>query len=161
VGHGFIYALDFSWKLAGWLPAILSVLLLELAALEYARPFLNLTLIKALYGINIAVALAVTVFTIYHVDFKFVELHSAYGMLLMFLPLHVLIYKRSRHPGSRYMMYSVLILISTLLVFRIPIVLHTYFNHLDLAHMIICVTVLLMWRGTVLYGESNDYTHTA
>jgi uncharacterized protein DUF6962 len=155
LGHGFIYALDFSWKLAGWVPAILSVLLLEFAALEHARAFLNTKALNNFKAINILVTVVTLTLTIYYVNFKFVEMHSAYGILVVFLPLHILIYRKTKNPGSKFMIYSVIALFSTLFVFRIPIVIHTYFNHLDLAHLIIGVTVLLMLKGTRLYNRSE------
>ena len=153
VGHGFMYAFDFSWKLAGWVPAIFSVVLLEFAALEHARHLLNPKTVKIIGALNLIVMSVVLTLTIYYIDFKFVEVHSAYGIVLVFLPLHILIYRRSKSPGSRFMIYAVLVLISTLFVFRIPIVIHTYFNHMDLAHIIMCVAMLLMLKGTVLQNQ--------
>lgn len=149
-GHGFIYAVGFPWKLAGWVPTIFSVALLEFAALESARHFLNEKFVKGMAVLTLLVMLVFTVLTIYFLDFKYVEVHSAYGIVLVFLPLHILIHQRSNNKGSKFMIYAVLVLISTLFVFRIPIVIHTYFNHMDLAHIIMCVAVLLMLKGVEL-----------
>ncbi len=95
----------------------------------------------------------VTILTLYTVNFRYVEIHSAFGIVLVFLPLHIYNYKRTGNMGSRFMIYSVLVLISTLFVFRIPIVIHTYFNHMDLAHIIMCVAILLMLKGTALQNQ--------
>ncbi|RLD21281.1 MAG: hypothetical protein DRI69_04475 [Bacteroidetes bacterium] len=154
VGHGFMYALDFSWKLAGWIPAIFSVALLEFAALEYARPGLSDKTVKVIGAMIMTAMLVVTGLTMYFINFKFVEVHSAFGIVLVFLPLHIYNLKRSGNEGSRNMIYAVLVLISTLFVFRIPIVIHTYFNHIDLVHIIMCVAVLLMLKGAALLNEA-------
>jgi len=151
LGHAFIYALGFSWKLAGWFLAMFSIFILEFAALEHAKPYLSTKTIRAISAIHYMEMAIAIVLTSYFLDFNFVQIHTVYGVMLVFLPLHIMIYRKTKALASKYMIYAVLVLSSTLIVYTVPIVIHTYFNHGDLAHVIISVSILLMLKGTALY----------
>jgi len=153
VGHAFIYYLDNHWRIFGWSLTLISVLILQFAAVDYAKLSLKplaVNLISALIFIEFTV---VTALTINFVDFIYVTIHSTFGIILIFSPLHIITYLKTKNSGAKYMIFSVLVLISTLLVYKIPIVIDPYFNHKDLAHMIICISILLMLKGTKEYAR--------
>src|ERR1043165_3568967 len=41
IGHGFLYALSFPWKLPGWTISMLSVALIERSSIERAKPLID------------------------------------------------------------------------------------------------------------------------
>lgn len=153
IGHAFVYALGPAWKLVGWYLAMFSVLILEFAALEQAKTLLKPRVIKFFTIVNFAVWAGAMIMATYELNFAFVEIQTAYGIMAVFMPLSLYTYRSTKHRGSKYMLYAVLTLMSTIIVFRAPIVLHTYFNHRDLAHIVICLAVLFMLKGAILYHE--------
>lgn len=156
VGHAFIYGLNNQWRLLGWFLTLISILMLEFAALEYSKTHLNPLGVKLISAFIFIEFTAVTALTINFVDFKYVTIHSTIGIILVFTPLHLITYLKTKNKGAKYMMYSVLVLISTLLVFKIPIVIHEYFNHKDLAHIITCASVILMYKGSKFYNNAKS-----
>jgi len=155
VGHAFVYAVGPVWKLIGWYLAMFSVLILEFAVLEQAQPLLKPQITRFITKLNFVVWAGAMIMATYQMNFAFVEIQTAYGIMGVFMPLSLYTYMSTKHRGSKYMLYSVLTLMTTIIVFRAPIVLHTYFNHRDLAHIVICLAVLFMFKGTALYHEKE------
>jgi len=153
VGHAFLYAYSNYWRLLGWSFTALSALILELAALEQAKDLLKPSFAKALKPFIYVEFVVIIILTALDVDFKYITIHSAIAMMLVFTPIQIYVYRKTKNLGSKYMLYSVLVLISTLAVFKIPIVIHQWFNHKDLAHVVVALSVLFMLKGAQLYHQ--------
>ncbi|MFZ1806565.1 MAG: hypothetical protein WAU36_05060, partial [Cyclobacteriaceae bacterium] len=41
IGHGFLYAFSFAWKLPGWIISMFSIALIERSSIEHARPLIS------------------------------------------------------------------------------------------------------------------------
>ncbi len=156
IGHGFLYAFGFAWKLPGWITSMFSVALIERSAIESARPWLNPRLGKWLLRLNIIELLTVMTVTIYTLDFRFVEFHSGYGLVAIVLPLHLFIYYRQRNQGSRTVILAVLVAIMAALIFMNEIALDTWFNHFDISHTLMTVSALIFLKGALILGRETQ-----
>ena len=101
LGHAFQYAVGLSWKLPGWLISMIAVMAIERASIMHAQPVINDKFGKFLEVANVVEMLIFAVITFTTLNFFFIQVHSAYGLGLVVLPLHFLVYWRTRNEGSR------------------------------------------------------------
>ncbi|MBV6645953.1 MAG: hypothetical protein KI790_10915 [Cyclobacteriaceae bacterium] len=149
IGHGFLYLLDESWKLVGWVISMISVALLERSAISHANRFINPKLGKAFLIINIIELLILMSFTISTMHFKYVEFHSAYGFIIVVTSFHLFTYVKTKDKGSLFMIYNTVVLLGAVATFNLPIILHTFFNHRDLAHILMVIASYLIYLGAI------------
>lgn len=148
LGHAFQYAVGLSWKLPGWLISMLSVMSIERASIMHAAPIINKKFAKFLGVANIIELLTFAVISFYTLNFFFIQVHSAYGLGLIVLPLHFWVYWKSRNEGSRIIFLSVIFATLAAYFYTSGVGLHTWFNHLDLAHTVMAISLYFFYRGS-------------
>ena len=149
LGHAFQYAVGLEWKLPGWLISMLAVMAVERASIMHAQPVINDKFGKFLEVANVVELLTFAVITFYTLNFFFIQVHSAYGLGLIVLPLHFLVYWRTRNEGSRIFFLSVIFATLAAFFYTSEIGLHTWFNHLDLAHTVMAISMYFFYRGSL------------
>jgi hypothetical protein len=149
IGHGFLYAFSFTWKLPGWIVSMLSVAFIERSAIENARPLINQRIGKFFLLLNILELLTIMTITIYTLDFEWVEFHSGYGLLAIVLPFHGYVYYKTRNSGSKIILSAVMIAIVAALIFRNKISLHTWFNYIDISHVLMSIAAFIFYQGAL------------
>lgn len=147
LGHAFQYAVGLSWKLPGWLISMLSVMAIERASIMHARPVINDKFGKFLEVANVVELLTFAVITFSTLNFFFIQVHSAYGLGLVVLPLHFLVYWRTRNEGSRIFFQTVLFATLAAFFYTSEIGIHKWFNHMDVAHTVMAISMYLFYRG--------------
>lgn len=147
LGHAFQYAVGLEWKLPGWLISMLAVMAIERASIMHAQPVINDKFGKFLEVANVVELLTFAVITFSTLNFFFIQVHSAYGLGLVVLPLHFIVYWRTRNEGSRIFFLSVLFATLAAFFYTSEIGLHTWFNHLDLAHTVMAISMYCFYRG--------------
>lgn len=147
LGHAFQYAVGLEWKLPGWLISMLAVMAIERASIMHAQPVINKKFGKFLEVANVVELLTFAVITFYTLNFFFIQVHSAYGLGLVVLPLHFLVYWRTRNEGSRIFFLTVIFATLAAFFYTSEIGLHTWFNHLDLAHTVMALSMYFFYRG--------------
>jgi hypothetical protein len=147
LGHAFQYAVGLEWKLPGWLISMLAVMAIERASIMHARPVINEKFGKFLEVANVVELLTFAVITFTTLNFFFIQVHSAYGLGLVVLPLHFLVYWRTRNEGSRIFFLSVLFATLAAFFYTSEIGIHTWFNHLDVAHTVMAISMYFFYRG--------------
>jgi len=139
IGHGFLYAFNEHWKLVGWYISMISIALIERSAIQYARPFINPKLGSAFLVLNIVELIVLMAITTYTLHFSIVEFHCVYGLMVVVFSFHLYTYIKTRDRGSKWMLYAVGILVVAAFVFNLPVVPHIWFNHRDLAHILMAI----------------------
>ncbi len=147
LGHAFQYAVGLEWKLPGWLISMLSVMAIERASIMHAQPVINRKFGRFLEVANVVELLTFAVITFTTLNFFYIQVHSAYGLGLVVLPLHFLVYWRTRNEGSRIIFLSVLFATLAAFFYTSEIGLHTWFNHLDLAHTVMAISLFFFYKG--------------
>ncbi len=158
IGHGFLYYLGEKWKLIGWYTSMISVALIERAAISHARKLISPKLGKFFLVLNVIELITLMVLTTVTLHFKFVEYHSAYGFLVVVLSFHLYTYLKTKDEGSKYMLYNTVVLLIAVFIFNKPVILDVFFNHRDLAHLFMALAVYLIMLGTL---KLNTYPDTA
>jgi hypothetical protein len=147
IGHAFLYALSFSWKLPGWIISMLSVALIERSAIEYARPHIDKRVGKFFLVFNIVELITIMTITFSTLNFKWVEFHSGYGLLAIVLPFHAYTYYKTKDRASAIVIAAVLIACCAALIFMNKISLHQWFNYLDISHVLMAIASYIFYKG--------------
>ncbi len=150
LGHAFQYAIGIEWKLPGWLISMLAVMALERASIMHAQPVIKKSFGRFLEVANVVELITFAVITFITLNFFYIQIHSAYGLGLIVLPLHFLVFRKTRNRGSRVFILSVSFSSLAALFYTSKIGLGIWFNHLDLAHTIMAISMYFLYRGTLV-----------
>lgn len=146
IGHGFLYAFGFGWKLPGWVIGMCSVAFIERAAIKRARPVMNHKVNTFFAYMNIVELVGFIIMAFYSLDFFYVEMHAAYGLVLVFL-FECFVYKRKKNTASVYILCAVGVSALAAVVHMAKISPHTWFNHNDLSHIFMALGSYLFYLG--------------
>ena len=147
IGHAFLYHFGFGAKIVGWEANVLGASIAPFAAIHHTRSSITETTFKRLLIINyIEVALAL-ILTAYFFTFIVVEVHSAYSLLAMVMVLEICHYKKTKSVLSKQMLIGIGIAVLAVLVHIFKLAASVWFNHMDLSHIIMCISLYTMYRG--------------
>lgn len=147
LGHAFQYAVGLEWKLPGWLISMLAVMAIERASIMHAQPVINDKFGRFLEVANVVELLTFAVITFSTVNFFFIQVHSAYGLGLVVLPIHFLVYWRTRNAGSRVFFLTVIFATLAAFFYTSGIGINKWFTNLDIAHTVMAISMYLFYRG--------------
>jgi len=136
VGHFFLYCLPFIFKAPGWGLGMIAVSALEQASIVRARPFIGARWGRVLGWVNILELTLALWFVTATLWFPGVEIHSAFGLLCIVAPLEGLVFLKTKHPGSRYLLQGILFLVAGVLIHILKISLSVWFCYFDIAHLL-------------------------
>ncbi|MBL7861675.1 MAG: hypothetical protein JNJ65_10975 [Cyclobacteriaceae bacterium] len=149
LGHGFLYAFSFAWKLPGWIVSMFSVALIERSSIEHAKSRIAPAVGNFFLVLNILELLTVMSVTIYTLNFGWVEFHSGYGLLAVVLPFHGYVFLKSRDQGSAMMMVGVSIASVAAVIYMNEISISPWFNYIDISHVLMAVAVYVFYRAAL------------
>lgn len=157
VGHGFLYLFNYNealavspWKLPGWVTSMISIAMLERASIQYASSIIKPKVGRMFAWINIIELLTFMTITFSTLNFFFVEVHSAYGLLVVVASFNAYVYYKTKSEGSKYFLIAVAISAISALVFMNEWGLHQWFNHFDISHCIMAISAWYFYRGAIL-----------
>ena len=174
IGHGFLYLFDTQWnvpeefirvlenifgnellkdvanpwKLPGWLTSMFSIALVERASIEYARPLINKKIGTTFAWINIIELLIFVTITFLSLNFFFVEIHSAYGLLIVVTGFNLVVFIKTRKKGSKLFLIAVGFSALGALFFMNEWGLSPWFNHFDISHIFMTLSALYFLKGS-------------
>lgn len=156
VGHGFLRYFDqltnfdfpvSPWKLLGWYTSMISIAMLERAVIERSRVLIPKKVGWFFSRLNILELLTFMTITGFSLNFFFVEVHSAYGLLVITSSFSLLIYLKTRHVGSLRFLIAVGISAVSALVFMNQWGIGKWFNHYDISHTLMAFGAWFFYRG--------------
>ncbi len=159
LGHGFQYALGYEAKYPGWIVSMWGVACFERAAILYAGERVSARLGRVMSVANIielGVFHLLVLFSQPLIDnlgykfnaFYFVEIHAGYGLLVIALPLHSIIYLQTKAKASKYVLMGIGVAALALVVHLTNFYLHpVWFNFHDVSHVVLTVTTLLYYQA--------------
>lgn len=157
LGHAFQHMIGLEWKLPGWLISMLAVSAIERATIMYVHPLIPPRFAKFLEVANILELIIFAVITFTTLDFFYIKVHSAYGLGLIVLPLHAYAWWKTRNQGSRIIALSVCFASIAAITYTTKIGLHTWFNHLDVSHTVMAISLYFFYRGTLHLGQQVEW----
>ncbi len=147
IGHALQHVLSFGWKVPGWLISMLSIALIERAAILHAKPILRPGIGKFFAILNIielSVLVSVVLLTL---NFFFVEVHAFYGLLIVVSSFELFIYIKIKDEGSKLLLVAVFISALAATVHLTQFSIHIWFNHLDLSHVLMAMAAYVFYLG--------------
>jgi hypothetical protein len=149
IGHGFLYLFSFAWKLPGWITSMVAVMLLERASIEQLRDYLPRRGTRALSTVNLVELAVFMLLTLVTLNFRFVEIHSAYGILVVVGSLQLYALLKMRIPAARVYLIAIAWAALSGVVYIGEFGLSIWFNHYDLSHTLMAVANFVFYRGAV------------
>jgi hypothetical protein len=153
IGHGFLYLFSFAWKLPGWLTSMFSIALLERASILYAKPSINPRTGKFFAWLNIIELMTFVIITFSTLNFFFVEVHSAYGLLIIVTSFNFVVYRKRKSEASKLFLYAVGVSAFSALIFMNEIGISTWFNHFDISHILMSISAFIFYKGSLIMIE--------
>ena len=149
LGHGFIYAIPFAWKLPGWVTSMIAIMFIERAAIEHTRLILKPRIIKILGILNILELLTFMSLTFYYLDFFFVEFHSGYGLMFVVLSLQLMLYLKTKNDASKTLLIAVGFAAIAALFFMTKPEIHKWFRYIDVSHVFMTISAWFFLSGAL------------
>lgn len=149
LGHGFLYAVGFFWKLPGWLLSMIAVNLLERVMIHFSAARLSPRMLRFFSVFNIIELLVFMALAFGTLDFLYVQIHSTYGFLVVVFSFCVYNYRKNHHPEvMKDMMIGVGWIFVCAVVFVARVSISPWFNHADLAHLFMFIGAIYFYRGS-------------
>lgn len=155
IGHGFLYWFGAEWKLLGFYTGMFAVAAIERASILHAKPLIKQAWLgKFFLVLNMAELIFMMVYTALTLHFRFVEYHVAYGFLIVVLFFHTYVYYKIKDKGSLIIILNSFLLLVTVFIFNHPIILHTWFNHRDFAHIFMALSMWIILQACLKMEEN-------
>ena len=148
VGHAFIEYLNLYYKLPGWFVSMLSIAVLERATIELAKPYIKPSIGRFFAWLNIIELLTFMYLSFSTLDFFFVEIHSAYGLVVVVFSFSYFVYKKTGHEGSRLFLIAVGHSVVAGTFYTLKIGIHPWFTHVDMAHVFMASSAWYFYLGS-------------
>lgn len=139
----------YAWKLPGWIFSMLSIMFVERAAIEQVRPLVKPIVGKSFRIINMVELLLFMTITLATLNFRYVEIHSGYGLMFVVLSLQSYAYYRTKNEGSKFFLYGVAVAAVAALFYLNEIGIHKWFNHIDMSHTLMALSAYLFYLGAI------------
>lgn len=149
IGHGFLYLFSFAWKLPGWLTSMFSIALLERASIMYAKPLIKPKIGNFFAWMNLIELSTFVIVTFATLNFFFVEVHSAYGLLIIVTSFNFVVYKNRKTEASKLFLIAVGISAISALIFMNEIGISIWFNHFDISHLLMACSAFVFYKGSL------------
>jgi hypothetical protein len=156
IGHAFLYHFGFEAKIYGWVTGIISISFAQFAALHHTRSSISQSTFKTLQIANYIeiVVASILLFVIY--KFTVVEIHTAYSLVINVTILECIHYKKTGSLLSKNMIIGVGIAVLAVLCHVFTIAFSVWFNHLDLSHIFMAISMYFMYRGVASFKPIEE-----
>ena len=145
----------YAWKLPGWIVSMLSIMFVERAAIEQVRPVVKPGVGKAFSIVNLVELVTFMLITFATLNFRYVEIHSGYGLMFVVLSLQGYAYIRTKNEGSKLFLFGVLVAAIAALFYMNEIGISKWFNHFDISHTLMALAAFIFYKGSVKMLEIN------
>ncbi len=147
IGHAFIHALNFGWKVPTWILSMFSIALIERAAIFHAQPLIGQRIGRFFSAINIIELITMLAVVLSTLDFFYVEAHAAYGLLVVVFSFELFIYRKKKNEESKLLLIAVGISAIAATVHLSQFTVHRWFNHNDFAHVLMAMAAYVFYLG--------------
>jgi hypothetical protein len=156
IGHAFLYHFGADAKIYGWVTGIFGTCLAQFAALYHTRKTIGETIFKTLLVICLLEVITSVILTFVVWSFVVVEVHSAFVLVLMVTILESIHYKKTKSALSLNMIYGVGIAVIAVLCHVFKLAISVWFNHADLSHIFMALSMYMMYKGVSLYNPKKE-----
>lgn len=135
------------WKLPGWIISMLSIMFVERAAIEHVQPIVHPRVGKSFRIVNIIELSLFMLITFITLNFKYVEIHSGYGLMFVVMSLQLYAFIKTRNEASKYFLIGVAAAAVAGIIYLSQYSLHVYFNYSDISHTFMAIAAAFFYVG--------------
>jgi uncharacterized membrane protein len=148
IGHAFNYRFGgIAAKVPGWILGIIGIGFSQFAVLYHTRSWLTSSAFKGLAILNSIEILLVTILIFIIPTFVIVEIHSAFGLVIMVCVLEGINYSKTKSILSRNMLIGVGLAVLAVASHIAKLAPSVWFNHLDVSHVFMMIGLYVMYKG--------------
>lgn len=148
LGHGFLYAFSPKWKFPGWAFSMIGVNLIERTMISFSKAFIRPLFVKLFLWVNIAELIVFAILAFVTIDFKYVEIHTAYGLVVFVFGFSLYHFFRKNHPETViYFIGAVVMVIFAFFFFVTKIGISIWFNYMDISHVFLAAASWMFYLG--------------
>ena len=155
LGHAFLYRLTPQWKLLSWIFILISVAIMAHALLELARPLVKPWITRIMVGSNLLLLTLVLVYTISTLAFSGVQYYSIFGMIVIVGSFSFYIFRKTGSRGTAMFLVAVGVSLLPAFVFSFKWGLSPWFNHNDISHVVLSMSVVVFYKGASLILDTK------
>ncbi len=155
IGHAFLYYFGTNAKMYGWLFGIAGTSFAQFAAMYNTRGLIGESVFKKLILFNSLEVMAATAMVFITWSFVVVEVHTAYGLLLNVVVLEFINYKKTESLLSIKVIYGIGLAVVAVLCHIFQLACSVWFNHIDLSHVFMALSMYVIYKGISLYEEGR------
>ena len=154
LGHAFLYRISEPWKLVSWAFTMFSVALMVHALLEMAGPLIRPSFVRLIKWFNLLVLAVALFFTVWTLAFSPVKFYTIFGMLVVVGSLSFYIFQKTGKRCVVRFMVAVGFGLVSAFIFSLEMGLSPWFNHMDISHVILSASALIMYSGASMELQS-------
>jgi len=155
LGHAFLYRLAPQWKLLSWIFILISVTVMAHALLELARPLVKPWITRLIGGFNLLLMAFILVYTISTLAFSGVQYYSIFGMIVIVGSFSFYIFQKTGSRGTAMFLVAVGVSLLPAFVFSFKWGLSPWFNHNDISHVVLSMSVVVFYKGASLILDTK------
>ena len=159
IGHAFLYHFGVEAKIYGWATGIFSISFAQFATLHHTRQSIGQKTFKVLQMLNYIEILVASILLFIVYSFVVVEIHTAYSLVINVTILEAIHYKKTKSLLSKNMIIGVGIAVIAVLCHVFKIAFSVWFNHADLSHIFMALSMYMMYRGVAQFKPEKELKH--
>ncbi len=161
LGHAFLYKLGMVWKLPGWELAMISAFAMAQASL---LRFYGTERRQAYKKGTWANAISLTVCSVlsaYTLNFLWVEIYTAIGLLAIMSTVEYRLYKSGDRGVSALLLTGMIPMLISVVFIVVKFSASPWFNYFDISHLFICATVVYFFKALQVQSAELAAVQTA
>ena len=154
LGHGWAWYFGPQARFIGFSIGMFGVAAIERSSITWANQYIHSPALQKFFLVlNLVEITFMLIYCAITLHFKWVEFHSVYGFLVVVLGFHGYTYYKVRDQGSKFFLLNTINLLLVAYVFNAPVIIDEWFNHRDLAHVLMCVSMYILLLGGLNLGK--------
>lgn len=153
LGHAFLYKLGLVWKLPGWELAMISAFAMAQASLLRYYGTEKRNAYKKLTWANALTLTGCSALSAYTLDFFWVEIYTAIGLLAIMSTAEYRLYKSGDRAVSSLLLTGMIPMLISVVFIVVKFSASPWFNYFDISHLFICATVLYFFKALQVQSQ--------
>lgn len=147
IGHGLLHLTGPVGKIPGWFTSMVAVAFFERGVIRQARNYMRPAVGNFFSILNWVEIAALATAALVTLNFRFVELHAAYGLLVVVFGFTLYTYKKAHTPYARHIFIATALGALAALMHGLKVGFAYWFNYNDVSHLFMMAAVWFYYLG--------------
>lgn len=160
IGHAFLYHFGFNAKIYGWVTSMIGPTLAQIGSVYHVQKHIEKSKFKIFMYASILELIIMLGLLFICWTFLIVEIHSMLALLIMVTSLEIYNYKLTKSKTSLYIIIGIFTSVFAVLCHLLKLAVSVWFNHMDLSHIIMTLSLYLIYKGISYNDRSKKTLHS-